>query len=89
MFMGKNKKNINLLTADYFMKMLNVTLDMLGKVSAGNILKYFYFFLEKMGFDISWKLFETMRVKCIYKICLLIFDPGPAEPKYTLPLQTV
>ena len=39
---------------------------MLGKILADDILKYFSYFSEKIGFDISCKLFpnEKLCMKC-------------------------
>ena len=39
-------------------------LSMLGKISADDNLKYFSYFSQQMGFDISYKLSRTICMKC-------------------------
>ena len=42
-------------------------------------------FLKKMGELFECVLFTASLAKVIY----FVLNPGPAEPRYTLPLQTV
>ena len=38
-------------------------LSKLGKISADKILKYFSYFSQKIGFDISWKAYFLGKIK--------------------------
>ena len=58
MFLSKNKKKLSILCG--------LMLSTLGKFSADDIFKYFSYFSQKTGYDISCKLSpkETICMKC-------------------------